>query len=281
MLLHASDNDSMASWVIVVACPDWYFGNNPALTCLLPPGAAQVLREKRLPKVSPDCLLSVGSDPGRKASDTLESVTAALVSDERQDLVLTQLSEIAASDALISRFQAPLTPETIQAYRKSCKQVLHRHGLPSRHVGILLQRSRRSLAGDAQLRVSSLLLSCCGPRSNSPAGVALSMANIKAVQLAGEEAVDSIRSSLRAALLAARSFAAKGAFGGDQATWEAYGNASTFQTTVEAQATEPMEPTGVATATELAPMSHLPDGSLDWSRGRRSVIGLLREIAHA
>jgi len=50
-----------ATWMFVVACPGWYFGNAAPLTCMLPAEAARVVRELGFPKVGPDCMLGDGT----------------------------------------------------------------------------------------------------------------------------------------------------------------------------------------------------------------------------
>lgn len=71
---------------VVAACPAWYMGKVPALTCMMPPEAARVAKSLEggtLPRVSPDCLLGQGYDPeGRKRED-LRRVTAAIQAPKR------------------------------------------------------------------------------------------------------------------------------------------------------------------------------------------------------
>jgi len=57
VLLEGLDESGRIVCLMVVACPMWYFGNNPGLTCLFPPEAAAVLQREGFPPVNPDCMM--------------------------------------------------------------------------------------------------------------------------------------------------------------------------------------------------------------------------------
>ena len=164
--------------------------------------------------------------------------------------------------------------------RASCKDVLHRHGLGLRHAGrvwgYVQARDREVSFG-----VRRLLTSGCVPRMSSPAGASLIGCCQSAILMASHHD-GSVSSSIRACVLQARAFAAKGMMSIQHREWDAWSRwvcSSGFPS----HATGPldaMEPTGVHSAVEMAAAGRGSDGRFNGRRGKASVGQLLREIAH-
>lgn len=76
-----------SSILFVLACPAWYWGNLPEITCLFPPEAASVVKELRdtdgsaLPHVAPDAVMQNGMDRDGQHKADLRRVSAVLCSE--------------------------------------------------------------------------------------------------------------------------------------------------------------------------------------------------------
>jgi len=221
VLLQGMHSTGAPACTFVVSCPEWYFGNSPLLTCLLPAEASTVLRERVLPQVAPDCTLQ-GSDGSEVSSRELLHASSQLADHDSlwqaAAALLPHVAEVeAADDAARDGGTASSTSSSasILALRHAAKQVLHTRGLALRHIGMVHRTAVAS--GDPRYASAGwhrLVLAVALPRRVSPAGAAL-LGCIKEALAAPSVAIAAeydmvAEAAITCACLEARCFAAKG-----------------------------------------------------------------------
>jgi len=136
MILKGCARNGILLWIFVVACPEWYFGNTPELTCMLPAEASSVLRDLEMPHVSPDAAMGNSCDDDGSKRINLALTTGKLCGSDRLQMVIKNLEAACADwDEAAECIHDSVSSAGATKLREACKGVLHRHGLALRHAG--------------------------------------------------------------------------------------------------------------------------------------------------